>query len=60
MLQLEKVVPEVEEDRELTEAEIALKKERWRTLQAIRKDLLEQLGDKTIRRMNAREKQYVI
>jgi hypothetical protein len=49
-----------EEERELTENEIALKKERWRTLQAIRKDLQEQLGDKSIRRMNAREKQYVI
>ena len=57
---MEQMIPEADEDRELTEAEIALKKERWNTLQAIRKELQEQLGDKTIRRMNAREKQYVI
>ncbi len=60
MSQLEQIIPEVEEDRELTDIEIALKKERWKTLQAMRKELQDQLGDKSVRQMNAREKQYVM
>jgi hypothetical protein len=57
---MEQIIPEADEDRELTDIEIALKKERWKTLQAMRKELQDQLGDKSLRQMNAREKQYVM
>ena len=53
---MEQIIPEADEDRELTDIEIALKKERWRTLQAMRKELQDQLGDKSVRQINASEK----
>ncbi len=60
MSQMEQIIPEADEDRELTDTEIALKKERWRALQAMRKELQDQLGEKSVRQMNTREKQYVM
>jgi hypothetical protein len=48
----------VEEGRELSEVEIALKKEKWKSLQTVRKEIQDLIGDKSVRYINTRERTY--